>query len=298
MVLAGLDVAFFAIARTTGSGWLVVLLCGVTGALIVGTAAPALSLLRCRVSVSAPRDATVGGSLVVHLAVASGGQGTEVVVLDPPGEPVVANPPCAGDAVVVPARRGVFTAVAVECRSAAPLGLVAWARRIEVALSCAVEVAPRPIEMSLRESLHAGADGVEAITRGRIGHESVRSVRTYTPGDPIRSVHWASTARWGELMVKEMENPDAPEVVISVDLRGSAERDVEAAASRAAGLAIVALAGGLPVTLLTAERDGPRAGRVATVVEAGRRLARAVPGTPADGPIPNGAVVVRIAARA
>jgi uncharacterized protein (DUF58 family) len=106
-------------------------------------------------------------------------------------------------------------------------------------------------------------------------------------------VHWPSTARTGELMVREMEAPDAPHLVLSVDLGGGGNV-AEAIASRAAGLGRAALRSGLPLTLLTAESDGPRAGRVATALDLGRRLAKATTGTPASGPLPAGAVVVAV----
>jgi hypothetical protein len=60
------------------------------------------------------------------------------------------------------------------------------------------------------------------------------------------------------------------------------------------GAAVGALRAGLAVTLLTAEAGGKQGGRVRTPIEAGRRLARAVAGPPAEGPIPEGAIVVRL----
>ena len=128
-----------------------------------------------------------------------------------------------------------------------------------------------------------------------MGDDTVRGVRDYATGDPIRIVHWPATARWGELMVKELEDPTAPEIVISVDLRGQPDR-TEAAASLAAGLARAGLQVGLAVSLLTAETGGPRAGPVSTPVQAGRRLARAVAdGAPPEPPA-GVAQVVRVTA--
>ena len=79
-------------------------------------------------------------------------------------------------------------------------------------------------------------------------------------------------------MVKELEAPVAPVLCIAVDLRRGDDAAVEDAASRAAGLALAAIAAGVPVTLLTAEATGPRSGPVSSAGDVNRRLARAVPG--------------------
>ena len=57
-------------------------------------------------------------------------------------------------------------------------------------------------------------------------------------------------------MVRELEGPELPRLVIVVDLRGAAD-DAEIAASRASGLAIAALGGGVRVELATVENEGP-----------------------------------------
>ena len=122
----------------------------------------------------------------------------------------------------------------------------------------------------------------------------IRSVRAYAHGDPARFVHWASTARRGDLMVKEMEQPERPELVLIVDLMGPYEES-EAAASRAAGIATEALRSGIRTIMITAERLGGAVDVVSTRIEVGRRLARAVSTMPPPaGPIPVGALVVRV----
>jgi uncharacterized protein (DUF58 family) len=146
-----------------------------------------------------------------------------------------------------------------------------------------MDVAPVPVEEPLAATALAA----------RSGGEAVRTLREYVRGDPARLIHWPSTARRGQLVVKQLEEPDRPGLVLRVDL-GADPDQADEVAGRAMGAALGGLRAGLDVTLLTAEADGPRAGVVRSPVDAGRRLARAVSGPPADGPVPDGAVVVHL----
>jgi uncharacterized protein (DUF58 family) len=96
-------------------------------------------------------------------------------------------------------------------------------------------------------------------------------------------------------MVRELEAPGRAPLTIAVDLRGD-DDEAEHAAGRAAGLALAALRGGVPVTLATVEADGPVLAPVADAAAVGRRLARAVPGAPPTPAAGRGAAVVRVAA--
>jgi uncharacterized protein (DUF58 family) len=165
---------------------------------------------------------------------------------------------------------------------------------VPIRLGAAMEVAPRPSPVALDDLQDAGAGAGEASAPGGPGHDIVRGVRPYTPGDPIRIVHWPASARWGQVMVKELDVNVESSVVIVVDLRGDPDA-AEAAASTAAGVAGAALAAGHTVSLLTAEKGGPCAGSVDSPRQAGRRLARAV-GDAAPPPPPAGASVVRVTA--
>lgn len=293
VVLAALAGAFFLIARSTGSGWVTVLLCGVVGGLATGAAWPLFAVARAAVAVEGPRDGTAGLPLVLNVRVTSG-RGLRVRLVSPPSPAFSADAPASGEVVATPQRRGVVEAVTVDVSSAVPFGLVWWRRTLAVPLAVPLEVGPRRTHVSPAEVAAVGATGAPLESApARSGHDSVRSVRSYTAGDPVRLVHWPATARWGDLMVKEMEDPEVPRVAVIVDLRHGGER-AEKAASRAAGLAEALLDQGVAVTLLTAERTGPVVGEVASSLEVGRRLARAVGGAPAEGPLPAGAVLVHM----
>ncbi|MDQ1373441.1 MAG: hypothetical protein QOJ09_779 [Actinomycetota bacterium] len=271
------------VARTTGAGWTLVVVCCVAAAILVGAAWPLVVVRRLTVAVDAPADAVAGRPLSLTIGLEGARSPLRLRVVDPPGEWVGAVAPARGPVVVVPPRRGVVTTIRVETDAAAPLGLVWWRRRWTLRLTRSIEVAPFPIEEPMAASALAA----------RAGGEAVRTLREYVAGDAAKLIHWPSTARRGELVVKELEEPDRPGFVLRVVLADDAE-EADLVAGRAMGAALGALRAGLDVTLLTAEVKGPQAGRVRSPIEAGRRLARAVPGRPADGPVPDGAVVVQM----
>lgn len=286
--------ALFGIARTTGSGWLVVLLAGMVAVLVAGAVLPPLALRRLAVAVAAPPDATATRPLSVDVTVKGRGRGLRVRALQPGGEEVRVDPPATGQLTVIPSRRGLLGAVTLEVRTSAPLGFVSWRRQLVVGLPRPVEVGPLPVEATRFPSPRSGAAGEDSPTGGGAQDESVRGVRDYLPGDAIRLVHWPASARTGDLMVKELEAPASPRLALVVDVSGP--EDVgDAVAARAAGLALAALRRGVPVTMLTAEAGGPVVGPVGSGVEVGRRLARAVAGVPPEGPLPAGTDVVRVA---
>lgn len=296
VILGVVSIALYVIARTTGAGWDIVILSTLVAVLVVAAIWPGVALCGVRVRAEAPLDAMVGRPLPVRIELRGRARGLRVRTLTGPSAWYRADAPSHGTATVVPLKRGVYPGIVVEVRSASPLGLVGWRRRFRVPLGSPLEVAPRPL--TVRYEPRQGSDR-EAEARPRSsssGHEVTRGVREYVDGDPIRLVHWPATARTGTVMVRELEGPQRPRLLIVVDLRGqvanaNADADVEVAASRAAGLAIAALADGTLVDLATVEPGTTRHGPVRSPIEVGRRLARAVPGAPAPGPMPAGSEI-------
>ena len=57
-----------------------------------------------------------------------------------------------------------------------------------------------------------------SVTAPRAGHGTeVFGVRPYQPGDPLRRIHWRTTARRGELIVREFEPPGVQNLGIFLD---------------------------------------------------------------------------------
>ena len=89
------------------------------------------------------------------------------------------------------------------------------------------------------------------------------TVREYRRGDDLRRVHWRSSARVGELMVRREEQPWQSRATLFLDNRLRAHRgqgvasSLEAAVSAAASIAVHLSQRGFTVRLVTADRRGP-----------------------------------------
>jgi uncharacterized protein (DUF58 family) len=263
------------------------------GILVVGAVAPRVLVRWVRVTAESPRDATVGDEVAIGVTLAGRASVCEVRALDPTGAWQRASVPVRGSVRHLADRRGLFGSIRIEVRVTAPLGVLAAHRVHQIDLPHAVEVAPRAIDV---DWVPQAATSEGSAVTGRVASltgDLVRSVRPYVSGDPAHLVHWPSSARLGTLVVRELEPPSPARQAVLVDLRGLGA-DTERAASFAMGAAAAVLAGGGELVLCTSEAGGPVTGRVGTVLDAGRRLARAVPGPP--GAPPSGWPLVEIGA--
>ena len=247
---------------------------------VVGIVAPIVTLSRIEVDAWASPDTTVGERHDVHVQLHGNAGRVEVRVVDPPGEWWCTASPAQGTMPRVAGRRGVFHTIRVELRTSAPLGVFQRCRFVRISLPVPVTVAPRPTLAAPRLRSRPDDDALSTPPSAAHGAgDTVRAVRPYVPGDAARLVHWPTSARRGTLVVREHEPPPAVGIALVVDLNGSAE-DVEAAASRAAGIGRSTLAAGGGVWCCTSEVDGPVSAPVTDARDLGRRLARAQPGVP------------------
>lgn len=264
---------------------LVLIWVGTVTALVVGTGWPLLAVRRVAVAARAPLDATVGDQVPLEVEVTGRISACELRVLDPTGPWHAVRGGMAGAVPHLADRRGVFREVRFEVRTTAPLGTFAAHRILSVDLGHVVHVAPKALAVDWVPAPAPLDDGMDDLALAAHGGDLVRSVRPYTPGDPAHLVHWPSTARTGSLVVRELEPPAPVGQALVVDLRDLGP-DRERAASYALGAARAVLAAGGELILCTAEADGPVTRRARSVLEAGRRLARAVaaePGVPPEG---------------
>jgi uncharacterized protein (DUF58 family) len=146
-------------------------------------------------------------------------------------------------------RRGVIHIGPLKVTRRDPLGLVGITR--SQGGTAQVWVYPRV------HSLTAVPAGVARSLDGRLDrvpHGSITfdTLREYVVGDELRRVHWRTTARVGELMVREDLDTSLPRIVVLLDDRADSHSDpemFEAACEAAASVIAAAVREDLTVTL-------------------------------------------------
>jgi uncharacterized protein (DUF58 family) len=171
---------------------------------------------------------------IVHLAVGRTGPGTGHVTMEERLPPQFGRAP----AFRFPSRsaaggtsryeyhltsgyRGLFRIGPVTAEFTDPFGLSLHRQAIDdgdvLTVTPAAVVLPATVLDGAR-----GNDGVTATrTRANPSDDDVMT-REYRHGDPMRRVHWAATARHGELMVRQEESVTTPEATIILDHRSGA----------------------------------------------------------------------------
>ncbi len=154
-----------------------------------------------------------------------------------------------------PTLRGAHRIGPLTATSTDPLGLAQFDR--ELAAASTLLVVPRVVGLTgVPPALGAG----EGTPGAALAHQGQGSsdvlVRPYRIGDELRRVHWRSTARYDELMVRLEERPWRGGTTLLLDRRDSAHRgrgagsSLEFAISVAASVYAHLLARGEPVTMI------------------------------------------------
>jgi uncharacterized protein (DUF58 family) len=116
-------------------------------------------------------------------------------------------------------RRGVFTIGPLELELSDPFGLAARRRRLASATQLTVYPAVDrivPLPHTHGHDPHAGADHPTAL--GFSG-DDFYALRQYEMGDDLRRVHWPSTARLDDLMIRQLEMPWQGRATVLIDNR-------------------------------------------------------------------------------
>lgn len=166
---------------------------------------------------------------------------------------------------LLPVRRGVHRLGPVTTHVTDPLGLTELER--EVPGTSRLLVLPRVTPLrGTPPALGAGA-GTRgaALSHQGMGQSDVL-VREYRPGDELRRVHWRSTARHDELMVRLEERPWRGAITVLLDRRDCAHRgrgagsSFEFAVELVASMCVHLIRHGEPVTLVFEDGSDATAG--------------------------------------
>jgi uncharacterized protein (DUF58 family) len=150
-------------------------------------------------------------------------------------------------------RRGLVRIGPLEITRRDPLGLVGAVRRYGPAVTVWVRPKVHPIA-AVPIGLSRSMDGrVDRVPHGSI---TFAALREYVIGDDLRHVHWRTSARVGELMVREHVDTTLPRIVVLLDDRSvghgvdpSGESTFEAACEAAASVLVAAVRADVHVEL-------------------------------------------------
>ena len=234
-VLAIIALCFFGAATNTLAGWLYVISGVIFALLAVGAILPRQSLRQLQVYRHPISPVSAGENLAIELAIKNttsqpkhliaiedilpstlGKTQTKAVEIIPPGKThrcVYYQPTT---------KRGIYRWQEVQLKTASPLGLF-WCRRSWEAKAKAIvypQVLPLqqcPLVDSLGLEYNANQTTEKYFQAATAG--ITKSIRPYRTGDPTRLIHWRSSARYGELRVRELEALSASghEMIICLD---------------------------------------------------------------------------------
>ncbi|HEY9890065.1 MAG TPA: DUF58 domain-containing protein [Candidatus Obscuribacterales bacterium] len=258
-LLLGLAIAFFGAAVNSMAGWLYAISGVMLAVAMVNIGLSPRSLRGLQVHRAPIRPTSVGEPLTVEVTVANLTARPKVLLQmrdDVP--PQWGPPPTTAIAVIAahqshpwvytcrPQRRGVYQWQTLTLRTAAPFGLF-WCQRPQTAIAHAT-VYPEILPLTRCPLIDrmGTASGVrwQASRQSQNSHEGLtRAVRPYRWGDPTRLIHWRTSARYGELRMRELENLTADnQVLIGLDTSDRWSADAfEAAIVAAASLYIYSL---------------------------------------------------------
>ena len=233
-LLSGRTVFFFGSATNTMSGWLYALSGGSLALLGVAAVLPGKSLRSLEVRRRTIEPVSAGDRITVELEIENRAREPKTLLQVVDILPFVLGEPIVRPIEVIDPnsiyrdtyylevrQRGVYRWQEVNLRTAAPLGLF-WCRRSRRAKAVAV-VYPQVLPLSTCPIIDriGQEDSPQFYNRSRSQTATeglTRNLRPYRHGDPTRLIHWRTSARYGELRVRELEvAAGGQEIIIALD---------------------------------------------------------------------------------
>ena len=233
-LLSGMTVFFFGSATNTMSGWLYALSGGSLALLGVAAVLPGKSLRSLEVRRRTIEPVSAGDRITVELEIENRAREPKTLLQVVDILPFVLGEPIVRPIEVIDPnsiyrdtyylevrQRGVYRWQEVNLRTAAPLGLF-WCRRSLPVKAVAV-VYPQVLPLSTCPIIDriGQEDSPQFYNRSRSQTATeglTRNLRPYRHGDPTRLIHWRTSARYGELRVRELEvAAGGQEIIIALD---------------------------------------------------------------------------------
>jgi len=233
-------------AMNTGNNLLYLLLGSMLGFITVSSWLSEQAIRDLRVERHIPHSVTVGHDLRLHYTVTNRRRmlpslAVELVEAGLPGRAFLAHVPAGGTVQARSTnsfvRRGIYPLGTVTLSTSFPFGMFRKERDVEIPGE--VVVWPRADRRVREPAAGAGrlARGGSSMrgTRGTRGE--YRSLRGYRAGDDPKDIHWKSSARLREPVIREYDRDSADTRWICLDTRGEPSEAAEVAVEVAASLA-------------------------------------------------------------
>lgn len=270
-VLGGVGLSFFGAATNTMAGWLYVLSGTIFAILLLGAILPVRSIKELEIGRSPIAPVSVGEVMQVRVQIINLSKASKSLVAAMDVLPEALGAPRRKVIEMLPPKdslewvyeidalkRGIFHWDILALRTASPLGLF-WCRRSRSVPARAV-VYPQILPLNTCPIIDSiGSDESKKFESDRLHQNATegvtKSIRNYRVGDPMRLIHWRSSARFGEFKVRELEiTTGGEEVIICLDHQFDWNPEsFEQAASAAASLYFYARRSQLNVKLWTAQ---------------------------------------------
>ncbi len=226
-LMAGLALFFFGAATNTMAGWLYVISGLMAALLLLAAVWPITNLRGLKLHRSPLLPVSAGDQLRLELWVENLTRQPKTLLLlqdelPPPFEPVrtaieqiPAQSRYCWTASLAAPRRGIYRWQQVLLRTAAPLGLF-W-RQQPQALPARVVVYPTVLKLADCPLIDSWGREQTRLNQAaaRLAAEGLtRTLRPYRWGDSTRLIHWRSSARYGDLRLRELETESSGQALV------------------------------------------------------------------------------------
>ena len=270
-LLGGIAICFFAAATNTMAGWLYAISGIILALLGLAAVLPVRSLRQLLIRRHPISPVTVGDQLTIELEIENHSlQPKTLLQVQDVLQSELGQPVQISIETIAPQsihqwvyfhptqKRGVYRWYEVQLRTGSPLGLF-WCRRSWQAPAIAI-VYPTVLPLNqcpiVDEIGQKDSPQIYSDRRSQSATEDLtKALRPYRVGDPTRLIHWRTSARYGELLVRELEVfTGSQDIIICLDSASNWQfEDFEAAVIAAASMYCYACSRQIHVKLWTAK---------------------------------------------